>query len=112
VSSRRVLQASLIPLLLVAATGTVDRCRLSTESGTGELRISGTVSFVEASGGCWRLDADGGSSSYELLPDQAPSRLLRHGARVTVTAELGEASASGCRVGRPLVVHRIVAVEA
>jgi hypothetical protein len=109
-TGRRVLHASVVPLLLLTGTGTVNRCSVSTESGTGELRISGTVSFVESSGGCWRLDADGGRS-YELVPDQAPSRLLRDGARVTVTGELAESSETGCDVGRPLTVHRILTLR-
>jgi hypothetical protein len=101
------LRASLVPLLLFAS-GTTTRCQLSTESGTGELRISGTVHFLEVEGGCWQLETDSGRR-YELQPEQAP--LLRDGARVSVVAQPAGGSATGCQVGMPLDVRRVVSVE-
>ncbi len=103
------LRASLVPLLLLAS-GTTTRCQLSTESGTGELRISGTVHFLEVEGGCWQLETDSGRR-YELQPEQAPASLLRDGARVSVVAQPAEGSATGCQVGMPLDVRRVVSVE-
>jgi hypothetical protein len=109
-TDRRTLVASLIPLLLLSATGTTSRCSLSTEAGAFELRISGTVRFLETDGGCWQLEtADG--RHYELLPDQAPPSLLQHGARATVTGQTAE-SGTGCQVGLPLAVRRVITLEA
>jgi hypothetical protein len=105
---RRAWFGSLVPLLLLSATGTATRCRLSTESGTGELQISGTVRFLETGGGCWRLDA--GERHYELLPDQAPASLLRDGATVTITAQPAEETDTECRVGMPVAVRRVVSL--
>lgn len=102
---------SLLPLLLASATGSTTRCSVSTEAGTGELRISGTVLFLETRGGCWRLDAVEGRH-YELLPDQAPARLLRHGATVTVTGRPTENAETGCQVGLPFAVRRIISLQA
>lgn len=102
---------SLLPLLLVSATGSTTRCSLSTESGTGELRISGTVLYLEARGRCWRLDA-GEGRHYELLPDQAPARLLQDGATATVTGQLAEAAETGCQVGLPFAVRRVISLQA
>ncbi|MGH7578586.1 MAG: hypothetical protein ACREM9_00315, partial [Gemmatimonadales bacterium] len=82
--TRRVLRASLVPfLLLVSETGT--RCRISTDSGTGELHIVGTVHFLEIENGCWQLEATNGRR-YKLQPGQAPASLLRDAARVSVVA--------------------------
>ena len=67
------LRVSLLPLLLVLSSGTVSRCDLSTEGGTGELHLSGTVGFSKSERGCWRLETDEGRR-YELRPDQAPAR--------------------------------------
>lgn len=103
------LHGSLIPLLLLASAGTATRCRLSTESGTGELRISGTVRFVETGAGCWRLEA-GEGRSYELLPEQAPATLLQDGATATVTGQVSDRSETGCRVGLPFAVRRVVSL--
>lgn len=108
-TEHRVLHGSLIPLLLLACMGTATRCRLSTESGTGELRISGTVLFVETGAGCWRLDA-GEGRHYELLPDRAPATLLQNGAAATVTGQVTETSETGCRVGLPFAVRRVVSL--
>ena len=100
---------ALVPLILLAS-GAPSRCELSTDSGTGELRIIGTVHFLEVDGGCWQLDA-GEGRRYELLPDQAPASLLRHGARASVVGQLAEASETGCSVGLPLAVRRVVSLE-
>ena len=103
------LRASLLPLFLFA-TGTTNRCRLSTDSGTGELHISGTVHFLRVENGCWQLEAESGRD-YELQPEQAPASLLRDGARVNVVGQPSEGSETGCRVGMPLDVRRVVSVE-
>lgn len=108
-TEHRVLHGSLIPLLLLASTGTATRCRLSTESDTGELRISGTVLFLEVDGGCWRLDA-GEGGHYELLPEHAPANLLQDRATATVTGQVSESAETGCRVGLPFAVRRVVAL--
>ncbi len=104
------LRCSVLPMLLLA-TGTTNRCRLATESGTGELHISGTVHFLQAERGCWQLEADGGQR-YELWQEQAPAGLLRDGARASVVGEGAEGWDTGCRVGMPLAVRRVVSVEA
>jgi hypothetical protein len=109
--TRRRLFGSLLPLLLLSATGTTSRCHLSTESGTGELRIRGTVHFIENGGGCWQLDA-GEGRRYELLPGQAPASLLRDGVTATVTGQPAEASVTGCRVGLPFAVRHVVWLRA
>ena len=108
-TEHRVLHGSLIPLLLLASSGAATRCRLATDSGTGELQIRGTVLFVEVGAGCWRLDA-GAGRHYELVPDHAPASLLQHGATATVTAQVFEAAETGCRVGLPLAVRRVVSL--
>ena len=108
-TDRRALVGSLVPLLLLSAGGTT-RCSVSTDSGTVELRLRGTVLFLETGVGCWRLDA-GDGRYYELLPDQAPAALLQDGVRATVTGEPAEGSETGCRVGQPLAVHRVLALE-
>jgi hypothetical protein len=106
--SRR-LRVWLAPLLLLAA-GTPSRCELSTASGTGELRLVGTIHFLETDGGCWQLEAETGGR-YELQPHQAPASLLRDGARVHVVGRLAEGSETGCRVGLPIDVRRVLSVE-
>jgi hypothetical protein len=104
-----VLRAWLLPLFLFA-TGTTNRCRLSTDSGTGELHISGTVHFLRVENGCWQLETESGRH-YELQPEQAPASLLRDGARVSVVGQPAEGSETGCQVGMPLDVRRVVSVE-
>jgi hypothetical protein len=65
---------------------------------------------VEAKGGCWQLeDAEG--RHYELLPDQAPAELLHDGVRATVTGEPADDSDTGCQVGLPFAVRRVVSLE-
>jgi hypothetical protein len=90
--------------------GTGSRCELSTASGTGELRLTGTVHFLEVAGGCWQFTAESGRR-YELQPDQAPASVLRDGARVSVVGQPAERSETGCRVGMPLDVRRVESVE-
>jgi len=106
---RSVLHATLLPLLVLAA-GTTNRCQISTDSGTGELHIRGTVHFLQIEGGCWQLEAENGRR-YELQPKQAPGSLLRDGARVNVVGQPSEGSETGCRVGMPIDVRRVVSVD-
>lgn len=106
---RSALHASLLPLLLLAS-GTTSRCQLSTDSGTGELHISGTVHFIRVKNGCWQLESADGRR-YELQPGQAPAALLRDGARASVVAHPAEGSETGCQVGMPLDVRRVVSLE-
>lgn len=108
-STGRTLRGSLLPLVLLA-TGTGNRCSLSTDSGTGELHLSGTVHFLEVGDGCWQLEASNGYR-YELQPGQAPASLLRDGVRVSVVGQPAEDSATGCQVGMPIDVRRVVSVE-
>lgn len=108
-TDQRTRHASLVPLILLASAST-SRCELSTDSGTGELRLSGTVRFLEVDGGCWQLDA-GAGRRYELLPEQAPASLLRDGARASIVGQLAETSETGCSVGLPLAVRRVVAFQ-
>jgi hypothetical protein len=105
----RALRASTLPLLLLASVNT-SRCQLSTDSGTGELHIRGTVHFLRVEHGCWQLEA-GNGRSYELQPGQAPASLLRDGARVSVVGQPADPTETGCRVGMPLDVRRVVSVE-
>jgi hypothetical protein len=107
-TDRRTLLGSLVPLLL-SATASGTRCSFSTDSGTGELQISGTVRFLESEGGCWQFDA-GEGRHYELLPDQAPARLLRNGVTATVTGQPAEESETGCHVGLPFAVRRVLSM--
>jgi hypothetical protein len=106
---RSVLRATLLPLLLLA-TGRTSRCQLSTDSGTGELHISGTVHFLQIENGCWQLEAENGRR-YELQPEQAPASLLHDGAMVNVVGQPAEGSETGCQVGMPIDVRRVVSVE-
>jgi hypothetical protein len=108
---RRMLVGLLAPLLLVL-TGAASECNFATDSGSGtfEFRISGTVRYLE-SDGCWQLQSDD-RRRYELLPDQAPANLLRDGAKVLVTAETTGDPGTGCDVGQPLRVRRVLSVQA
>jgi len=108
-TATRTVRASLLPLLLLAS-GTVSRCQLSTDAGTGELHLSGTVRFLESEGGCWQLEADDGRR-YELYPDQAPAAVLRDGARVRLLARPSEQPARACRSAMPVDVRRVESVE-
>jgi hypothetical protein len=102
-------RVSLLPLLLLAS-GTVSRCELSTDAGTGELHISGRIRFLESEGGCWRLEGEDGRR-YELHPDQAPAAILQDGARVRVVALPSEDSAGVCQSAMPVDVRRVESVE-
>jgi hypothetical protein len=108
-TDRRAMTGALVPMVLLSVAAGGTRCSLSTDSGTGELRISGTVRFLETVGGCWRLDA-GEGRHYELLPDQAPATLLQDGATATVTGQPAEDAETGCRVGLPLAVRRVLSL--
>jgi len=108
-SAGRALHGSLLPLVLLAS-GTGNRCSLSTDSGTGELHLSGTVHFLEEEDGCWQLLASNGYR-YELQPEQAPASLLRDGVRASVVGQPAEDSATGCQVGLPIDVRRVLSVE-
>jgi hypothetical protein len=104
-----VLRASLLPLL-VLASGTANRCELSTDSGTGELHIVGTVNFLAVEDGCWQvLASDGGR--YQLSANQAPPSVLHDGARVALVVRLSEGSAGRCKVGTPVDVRQVVGVD-
>jgi hypothetical protein len=100
---------SFLPLLL-SATGSTSQCVIITDSSTGSLFISGTVVYVAKADGCWRLD-DGEGRHYELLPDQAPAELLQDGVRATVSGQTADDSDTGCQVGLPIAVRRIVSME-
>jgi hypothetical protein len=108
-TERRVLVHTLLPLLL-SASGSTSQCVIVTDSSSGTLFISGTVVYVERAGGCWRLD-DGEGRHYELLPDQAPAELLQDGLRATVSGQTADESTTGCQVGLPIAVRRIVSLE-
>ena len=99
---------SLLPLLLLA-TSSMSRCELSTESGTGELHLRGTVRFIESEGGCWRLDGDDGRR-YELHPDQAPNAVMRDGIRVDLVVQPSEDAVGVCQAAMPVDVRRVEAV--
>jgi hypothetical protein len=96
--------------LMLLAFGPTNRCELSTASGTGELRLVGTVHFLDVEGGCWRLTTETGRH-YELQPEQAPPSVLRHAARVSLVAEPAEPPGTACRVGLPIDVRRVVSVS-
>jgi hypothetical protein len=103
------LRLSLLPLILLASTG-VDRCEFSTAPGTGALRISGTIHFLEIEGGCWQLVAADGRR-FELRPAELPDAARRDGARVTLVGTPRSDIASVCQVGTVFEVERVVRVE-
>ena len=111
-TDRRLLIGALAPLLL-SVTGAASECSIATDSGSGtfEFRISGTVRFLESDGGCWQLQSDDGRR-YELLPDQAPASLLRDVAKVLVTAQTTGEWGTGCDVGQPLRIRRVMSIQA
>jgi hypothetical protein len=111
-TDRRLLVGGLAALLL-SATGAASECSIATDAGSGtfEFRISGTVRFLESDGGCWQLES-GDGRHYELLPDQAPANLLRDGAKVLVTAQTTGESGTGCDVGQPLRIRRVMSIQA
>jgi hypothetical protein len=107
--AHRTARASLFPLLLLAS-GTATRCELSTDAGTGELRIVGTVRFLESESGCWQVETDDGRR-YELSPEQAPPTVLRDGARVFLVVQPSGGSARACRSALPVEVRQVMSVE-
>ena len=102
------LRISLVPLLLVSS-GTVSNCNLTTDAGSGELHLSGTVHFLEADNGCWALETDDGHR-YELRSGQAPERVLRDGARVRVMVRPSADSTGLCPSATPVDVDRVLSV--
>jgi hypothetical protein len=94
----------------VLASGTSSRCDLSTDAGTGEFHLSGTVHFLESEGGCWRLDTDQGRR-YELHAGQAPDAVLQDGARVRVVVEPSREEGGVCRSAVPVDVRRVLSVQ-
>jgi hypothetical protein len=106
----RTARASLLPLLLLAS-GTASRCEFSTDAGTGELRIVGTVRFLELESGCWQVETDDGRR-FELHPDQAPASVFRDGARVLLTVHPTGEAARACGSAMPVDVREVLSVEA
>ena len=102
------LRVSLLPLLILAG-GSVSRCDLSTDAGTGEFHLSGTVHFDEAEGGCWRLETETGRR-YELHAGQAPAEVLQDGARIRVTVEPSREEGERCRGAVPVDVRTVLSV--
>ncbi|CAN5877069.1 hypothetical protein BH24GEM1_BH24GEM1_09990 [soil metagenome] len=99
----------MVPLALLVAIP-ANRCELSTASGTGELRLVGTVHLLDAERSCWRLStAEGGP--YELQPEQAPPSMLRDAAGASVVARPSEGPETGCRAGMLIDVRRVVSVD-
>jgi len=90
--------------------GTTTTCALSTDSSTGELHIVGRVRFVETGAGCWQVATRDGRE-YEIDADQAPASVLRDGLQVTLMVYVRETHASGCRVGTPVDVWRVMQVS-
>jgi hypothetical protein len=95
---------------LLLASPSVSRCELSTAPGTGELRVSGTLHFLSAEGGCWQLRAaDGGR--YELRGDELPDAARREGARVTLVGTTLDDVAGVCHAGTVFAIERVVHVD-
>jgi hypothetical protein len=105
-TDRRLL-AGTLALLLLSVMGAASECSIATDTGSFELRISGTVRLLD---GCWQLESVNGRR-YELLPDQAPHELLRDGASVLVTGQTPVQSETGCDVGQPLMIRRVLSVS-
>ena len=105
----RTARASLLPLLLLASGG-VSRCELSTDAGTGELRVVGTVRFLESEAGCWQVESDDGRR-YELTPGQAPASVLHDGARVLLKVQPSGRPARACPSALPVDVQQVLSVE-
>ncbi len=94
-------------LLVLATAVAPGRCEFATDASSGQLRIVvGTVERVSAEG-CWRLRADDGTS-YELRAAQAPSALLRDGARVRAAVVPRNDLASACGAGTPADVEQLL----
>lgn len=105
----RTLRLSLLPLLLLASTAG-DRCEISTAPGSGALRISGTIHFLDIQGGCWQLEAADGRM-FELRPAELSAPARREGARVTLVGTPRHDRTGVCQVGTIFEVERIVRVE-
>jgi hypothetical protein len=105
----RTTRASLLPLLLLAS-GTASRCELSTDAGTGELRIVGTVRFLATGSGCWQVETHDGRF-YELHPEQAPAAVLHDGARVLLVVQPSGGRPRACPSGVPVEVREVMSVE-
>jgi hypothetical protein len=105
---RRCARAPFLPLFLLASPS-VSRCDISTAPGSGELRVSGTLHFLEAEGGCWQLVGLNGSR-YELRTSELPDAVRREGARVTLLGTALDAAAE-CDGGTVFQVDRVVRVE-
>ena len=104
----RPLRVSLVPLLLLAG-GSTSTCNLSTDAGTGALHLSGTIRFLEAEHGCWQLET-GNGRRYELRPGQAPDRVLRDGATVSVRVRPSADSRGVCPSAVPVDVDMVLSV--
>jgi hypothetical protein len=102
-------RTSFLPLLLLAATSNYE-CSVNTATGTGELRIFGTINFVSVEGGCWTLDASDGRR-YELRSEQVPESLRRAGTRVALIGIQRDDWANVCRVGTMLDVKQVSIAE-
>jgi hypothetical protein len=103
---RSTLCSTLLPLFLLASPS-VSRCDISTAPGSGELRVSGTLHFLSAEGGCWQLVAVDGSR-FELRTEELPDEVRREGTRVTlVGTALGDV-AGPCDAGTVFAIDRVV----
>jgi hypothetical protein len=85
-------------------------CTTGDSLGPDGIRVTGVIHFLQVEGGCWQLQGDDGER-YELRPDQAPSKILVDGARVTLVLELRTDLASVCAVGRIADVERVESVR-
>jgi hypothetical protein len=103
------LRVSFLPLLMLTG-GQTTTCALSTDSSTGELHIIGIVRYMETQGGCWQVAANDGRQ-YELDAHQAPSSVLHDGAQVALVVYVRHSHSSGCQVGTPVEVWRVVEVD-
>jgi hypothetical protein len=106
--ARHRLRLSLFPMLL-AVTPSVSRCDLSTDAGSGELRVSGTLHFLSTDGGCWQLlGVDG--SRYELRAAELPDGVRREGARVTLVGTALDVMGE-CDGGTVFAIDRVLHVD-
>lgn len=105
---RHTLRTSVLPLLLLASPS-VSRCDISTAPGSGELRVSGTLHFLSAEGGCWQLVAVDGNR-YELRTAELPDGVRREGARVTLVGTALDV-AGECDGETVFAIERVVHVD-
>jgi hypothetical protein len=101
----RSLRSSLLPLALLASPS-VSRCDISTAPGSGELRVSGTLHFLSADGGCWQLVGNDGSR-YELRTAELPDGVRHEGERVTLAGTALDVAAE-CDGGTVFAIDRVV----